>query len=185
MTGVSRCPANAENLLVRALVAFLDNAAEREIRRLWQTLADGGVAPAVRRFAPHVTLAAGASIPPKARAAVRDELALLAMPALWLSTLAVFPSTENVLVLAAVVDTELLAVHSAVHDVLAGKVRQASALHLPGSWVPHCTLAEHVPTAALGAGLSLLHPETPVRATLGPVAVLDTASGAVEPLPPR
>lgn len=170
---------------MHALVAFLDDAADREVRGLWRALADAGVAPQARRFAPHVTLAAGASIPPKARAAVWDELAFLALPGVWLSTLAVFPSTENVLLLAAVVDTELLAVHSAVHDALAGKVRQASALYLPGSWVPHCTLAERISTAQLSAGLSALHPVTPVRARLGPVAVLDTTAGTVEPLPSR
>jgi 2'-5' RNA ligase len=170
---------------VHALVAFLDEAADREIRRLWQSLADAGVSGSARRFAPHVTLAAGGSIPAKARAAVRDELAFVVLPGVWLSTLAVFPSTENVLLIAAVVDTELLAVHSAVHDALAGKVRQASAQHLPGSWVPHCALAERISPAQLSTALSLLHPVTPIRAKLGPVSVLDTATGSVEPLPPR
>lgn len=170
---------------MQALVARLDEAADQRIRALWQALATAGVAHPARRFAPHLTLAAGAAIPVKARAAVRDELALLAMPSVWLSTLAVFPTAENVLVLAAVVDAELLAVHSAVHDALAGKVRHASALYLPGSWVPHCTLAERVGSAQLATAITTLHPVSPVRARLGPVAVLDTSTGTVEPLPTR
>ncbi|MFN2495007.1 MAG: 2'-5' RNA ligase family protein [Pseudonocardiaceae bacterium] len=144
-----------------------------QIRALWQALQACGVPPGGRGFAPHITFGAATSIPARARAAVGAELELLALPGVWLSTLATFPNTNNVLVLAAVVDTELLAVHSAVHDALAGKVRQPTVRHLPGSWVPHCTLAERLTPAQLATGFARLHPVTPVRATLGPIAVLD------------
>ena len=170
---------------VHALVAFLDEVAEKEIRALWRRLQLAGVPSGGQRFAPHVTFGAGASIPAKARAAVRQELAMLTLPSVWLSTLATFPNTKNVLMLAAVMDAEQLAVHSAVHDALAGKVRQPSVLHLPGSWVPHCTLAQQITQAQLAIGIAALHPVTPIRATLGQVAVLDTATGAVEPLRQR
>lgn len=167
---------------MHALVAFLDDAAEREIRALWRVLHDSGVSSDPGRFAPHVVFGTAALIPARARAAVRAELALLTLPGLWLSTLATFPNTENVLALAAVVDTELLAVHSAVHDALAGKVRQPAGRYLPGSWVPHCTLAERISATQLATGFARLHPITPVRAALGPVAVLDTITGAVDAL---
>lgn len=170
---------------MQALVAFVDEDAEREIRRLRAALAGRGIGQPEHRFAPHLTLAAGAAIPSRARAAVRDELALLALPGVWLSSLAVLATAETALVLAAVVDTELIAVHSAVHDALAGKVRHPAAAHLPGSWIPHCTLADRLTTAGLGAAITALHPVTAVRARLGPVAVLDTSAGTVEPLPPR
>ncbi|MGH3931555.1 MAG: 2'-5' RNA ligase family protein [Pseudonocardiaceae bacterium] len=167
---------------MQALVTFLDEAAEQEIRSLWQALQLAGVPSGAGRFAPHVTFGAGVAIPAKARAAVRQELAVLTLPGMWLSTLATFPNAKNVLMLAAVMDAELLAVHSAVHDALAGKVRQPSVLHLPGSWVPHCTLAQQITPAQLVTGFAALHPVTPIRATLGQVAVLDTATGTVEPL---
>jgi len=169
---------------VHALVAFLDDTADREIRALWQALQDAGVPTRAggRRFAPHITFGAAAAIPVRARAAVGAELELLTLPGVWLSMLATFPNPDNVLVLAAVVDTELLAVHSAVHDALAGKVRQPLGRHLPGSWVPHCTLAERITPAQLTTGFARLHPVTPIRATLGPVAILDTATNTIEPL---
>ena len=170
---------------MHALVAFFDDPANGQIRALWQELQACGVPSGSRGFAPHITFGAGASIPARARAAVRAELELLALPGVWLSTLATFPNTVNVLVLAAVVDTELLAVHSAVHDALAGKVRQPAVRHLPGSWVPHCTLAERLTPAQLATGFARLHPVAPIRATLGPIAVLDTTTGTVEPLRPQ
>jgi len=170
---------------VHALVAFFDEPANEQIRALWQTLQTCGLPSGSRGFAPHITFGAGASIPARARAAVRAELELLALPGVWLSTLATLPTTDNVLMLAAVVDTELLAVHSAVHDALAGKVRQPAVRHLPGSWVPHCTLAERLTPSQLVTGFARLHPVTPIRATLGPIAVLDTTAGTVEPLRPQ
>ena len=56
--------------------------------------------------------------------------------------------------LAAVVDAELLAVHAAVHDALAGRVRGPVAAYLPGAWLPHCVLAVSRPAEAFAA----LHP---------------------------
>lgn len=170
---------------MHALVAFLDDPATTRLRGLWQALRACGVPSGGRGFAPHITFGAGAAIPAAARAAVRAELDLLTLPAVWLSTLATFPNPDNALVLAAVVDTELLAVHSAVHDALAGRVRQPAGRHLPGSWVPHCALAERLTPAQLATGFARLHPVTPIRATLGPVAVLDTADGTVDPLRQR
>ena len=64
------------------------------------------------------------------------------------------------LVLAAVVDAELLAVHAAVHDALAGRVKGPVAAYLPGTWLPHCVLATERPADAFAA----LHPVTPIRA---------------------
>lgn len=170
---------------MHALVAFFDDPATTQLRGLWQTLQACGVPCGGRGFAPHITFGAGAAIPAGARAAVRAELELLTVPGVWLSTLATFPNTDNVLVLAAVVDTELLAVHSAVHDALAGKVRQPAVRHLPGSWVPHCALADRLTPAQLATGFTRLHPVSPIRATLGPIAVLDTAAGTMEPLRQR
>ena len=71
------------------------------------------------------------------------------------------------LVLAAVVDAELLAVHAAVHDALAGRVKGPVAAYLPGAWLPHCVLATEHPAAAFAA----LHPVTPIRARVTGVDV--------------
>src|ERR1041385_4390473 len=111
------------------LVAFFDTAAERKIVGLLNNL---GVE---QSFGPHLTYAAATTIGPKVRKELRDDLDRLWMPDLWLHTLGTFSTTDNVLMLAAVVDTELLAVHSAIHDVLASKVKNPNAYYLPGNWV--------------------------------------------------
>jgi len=109
---------------------------------------------------PAVVVAAAASIPGQARAALAAELRMLVLPSIWLATLGTVAGRPDELVLAAVVDTELLVVHAAVHDALAGRVKGPVAAYLPGAWVPHCVLATERPAEAFAA----LHPVVPVRA---------------------
>ena len=116
---------------------------------------------------PQVRVAAAASIPPAARAALADEVRVLALPSLWLATLGTVAGRPDELVLAAVVDAELLAVHQAVHDALAGRVKGPVAAYLPGTWLPHCVLATRDPAVAFAA----LHPVAPLRARVTGVDV--------------
>lgn len=116
---------------------------------------------------PTVTVAAATAIPPAAQAALEDELRLLVLPSLWLATLGTVAGRPDQLVLAAVVDAELLAVHATVHDALAGRVREPVAAYLPGTWLPHCVLATERP----GEAFSALHPVDPVLARVVGVEV--------------
>ncbi len=167
--------------MAQALEFSFDEAADAAVRGLWRRLDKAGVPSLVTRthgrHRPHVTFAVAGAIPPRTRDALRADLRLLSIPNLWLSTLAAFSASEPVLMLAAVVDTELLAVHSAVHDVLAGAVRQPSAYYLPGSWVPHCTLAQGIEPARVTAGFAALYPVEPIRARVTGIAVVDTHTG--------
>lgn len=109
---------------------------------------------------PSIVVAAATSIPEAARRALADELRVLVLPSLWLATLGTVAGRPDELVLAAVVDAELLAVHAAVHDALAGRVKGPVAAYLPGAWLPHCVLATERPAEAFAA----LHPVAPIRA---------------------
>lgn len=165
---------------------FLDDAAAQAVRSLWRRLDDAGVPSlAARGQRPHVTFAAAGTIPPRTAEALRADLRFLSLPDLWLYTLGTFPGRESALWLGAVVDAELLAVHSTVHDVLAGAVRQPSAYYLPGSWIPHCTLALELTADRLAAAVRVLHPITPIRARIGQVGITDTRTGEVDVLVSR
>lgn len=148
------------------LVRFrLDDSAVAALTELrTRAAADGCTVPAER---PVLTAAAAGAIPPAARAALADELRVLALPSVWLATLGSTAARPGELVLAAVVDTELLAVHTAVHDALAGRVRGPVAAYLPGAWLPHCVLASTKPVDAF----AVLHPVEPVRARIVGVEV--------------
>lgn len=175
--------------MAHALECYFDAEAETSVRGLWDRLERAGV-PSMASFGharwrPHVSFAVAGGIPPSVRRDLATDLARLALPRLWLYTLGTFPGSANCLFLGAVTDTELLAVHIAVHDTLAGRVRDPWAAYLPGAWVPHCTLAQDVPPARLATGFATLHPVAPIRARIAEVGVADTRTGEVDVLVTR
>jgi hypothetical protein len=136
----------------------LDPGAVAELAALRGRLTTGGIG--TPSDVPAVTAARAAKLPTAARAA-------LALPSVWLATLGTVAGRPDELVLAAVVDAELLAVHAAVHDALAGRAQGPVAAYLPGAWLPHCVLATERPAAAFAA----LHPVTPIRARVTGVEI--------------
>ncbi|MEU4801092.1 2'-5' RNA ligase family protein [Actinosynnema sp. NPDC023587] len=158
------------------LVVFFDDEADARIRDLWRRVG------ATFEYPPHLSWAGAGTIGPKVRAELREDLSRLWLPDLWLHTLGVFAASENVLQLGAVVDSELLAVHSAVHDVLAGRVKDPNAYYLPGNWVPHCTLLHGVTDEELVRAFTAVHPLEPIRAKIREMSVVDTQTGGIDPL---
>jgi 2'-5' RNA ligase len=170
--------------VAHVVVVFFDDRADRAVRALWKRLDQAGV-PSLgtlskKPLPPHVTFAAAKAIPRKTRDALKEELRTLALPSLWLSNLGTFPNSENVLMLGAVVDAELLAVHSAIHDILAGQVQSPSAYYMPGSWVPHCTLTQGIEHHQMIEGFAALHPIDRIEARVTGVAIVDTQAATVE-----
>lgn len=149
----------------RTVTFRLADAAADELTGLRRKLAANGIPVPTGR--PAVTVAAATTVPPPALDALHTELAVLVLPSIWLATLGTVAGRPDELVLAAVVDAELLAVHAAVHDALAGRVRGPVAAYLPGTWLPHCVLATGRPADAFAA----LHPVAPVRAAVTAVDV--------------
>jgi 2'-5' RNA ligase len=162
------------------VAVFFDDEADRAVRALWRRLDQAGVPSLAKHDKPHVTFAVAKTIPRKTRDALKDELRTLSIPNLWLSNLGTFPNTENILMLGAVVDAELLAVHSAIHDALAGRVTSPSAYWMPGSWVPHCTLTQGVEHHQMVEGFAALHPVDRIQARVQQVAIVDTQTAEVE-----
>ena len=160
-----------------AVVRFrLDDRAVAARTALRDGLATAGLP--VTTVTPHVTVAAAGTIGKPARDALVAELRLVALPALWLATLGSVTWDDEALVIAAVTDPEVLAVHTAVHDALAGRVRGPHAAHLPGSWLPHVVLATARPAEAFGR----LHPVPPVRAGIVAVELHDSRTGETDVL---
>lgn len=173
--------------MAQALEFYFDTAAEAAVRGLWRRLDRAGVPSLGTRthgnHRPHVTFAAGSAIPPAARRDLATDLARLALPNLWLYTLGTFPTAENILFVGAVPDAEVLAVHVAAHDALAGRVRDPWATFLPNAWVPHCALAQDLTPGQLAAGFAALHPIEPIRAKISGVGITDTRTGDTDLLP--
>jgi hypothetical protein len=166
--------------VAEALDFFVDDSAAGQVMELRARLALAGVP--VPSAAPSVRFARGAAIPAKLRGKLAEDLRLLVLPELWLATLGTILTAEPRLVLGAVVDTELLATHSGVHDALAGRVREPSGSYLPGSWVPHCVLSRELGADALPSALASLDPVRPIRAKIVSIGITDTRTGQVTPV---
>ncbi|MEU5693442.1 2'-5' RNA ligase family protein [Actinosynnema sp. NPDC020468] len=151
------------------LAVFFDADADRRIRDLRRRTG------LTAEFPPHLVYAAAGTIGPKVRTELKQDLARLWLPDLWFNALS---ATENSLHLSAVVDAELLAVHSAIHDVLAGRVKHPDAYHLPGSWTPRTALA----TERLAGAFAELHPVEPIRARVREMSIVDTQTAEVDVL---
>jgi len=149
---------------------LLDEASDAAVREQWRALDDAGLPSQARHRSasnrPHVTLTMTESWTVGAEL----ESALTPLSALPLGALlgapAVFGRGPFVLVRSVVATDRLLALHRAVVDRLGPP---ASALLLPGRWVPHVTLGHRMSSSQVAEALDLL------GASDGPDVVFETA----------
>ena len=157
-------PGAAGPALTVAVVGLFDRAAAASIEALRRRV-DGDDA-----FEPHVTFALYDAAPMEPLARRLEALAPGAAIALRFSVLGCFP-TSGVLHLAPAASPALTALHAALHEPPA----PLSLPHFrPGEWTPHCTLANGLDAAALGAATAVLAADFPVvEATLEALAIVD------------
>jgi hypothetical protein len=151
---------------VRSIELVLDPASDAAVRTAWQALVDVDL-PSLGRHpspsnAPHVTLAAGDTLP------VPDGFAVPLPRTLRLGGLLLFPAGagRSVLVRAVVLDEPLAALHREVHRVAPGGVGTS----LPGAWSPHVTFARRVRDEDLPQAVAALR-EAPLPEELGVAGV--------------
>jgi 2'-5' RNA ligase len=165
-----------------ALEMYFDAEADAAVRSLWQRLADAGLPSLAtlthRRHRPHVSLAVAESLAGADLAPLRAVL-MGRRPTLSLYVLGTFPGSEGALFLGVAVTAELLAFHADVHAALATQPAEYWPYYLPGSWVPHCTLAQGLNRTQAARAFGLLHGYEPITATVSQVGITDTATGSI------
>lgn len=171
--------------MVAALECYLDHAATRRIRALWDALEAAGI-PSLRdlthrRHVPHISLAVADQLDP---ARVASALAgLPAPPPLPLEFPYAGQFVGRVLWLGPAPSAALLTHHATVHTRLAAAGIDVDELYHPGRWVPHCTLSMRVPRPLIGEAVRLCLEVLPIPATLTTAAVADHNRGIYHPLP--
>lgn len=149
---------------MRSIELVLDPESDAAVRSAWQALVDADL-PSLGRHpspsnAPHVTLAAGPSLP------VPESLDALGVPVprmLLLGGVLLFPAGagRSVLVRAVVLDAGLADFHRAVHRAAPGGVDTS----LPGRWSPHVSFARRVRDEDLPRAIAALR-EAPLPEVL-------------------
>jgi 2'-5' RNA ligase len=141
-----------------AITLRLDALAERRIRRLWDALARRGISASMPRlgYRPHVTLGVYDAMAPEAVAPLLAEFARKCLPlATDFTGLRSFPGSAPVLWAEPAPSTGLRAAHSLLHDVVGADCHEH---YRPGSWIPHCTLAQGLDQDGLRAATAALQP---------------------------
>lgn len=165
-----------------ALEIYLDEAADKAVRRAWAILDAAGIrslgSVADTDYHPHVSLAVFDDVEPELVAKSCSDLAVAALGCpIVLSAVGFFLTDEAPAFLAVSPSHRLLALHAAVIS--------AVRPHVSGFWphyetdvlFPHCTLAMAVPDrAAVVSALDGL--ELPISAEASGVHLVDVLTGA-------
>ncbi len=175
--------------MAHAIEMFFDDQADAAGRRVWHRLAESGLSSLETyshlRHRPHLSLAVGSNLDVRDTAVLADIAAVVhagPLPRLHLPALATFAGNRGILFLAAVATAPLLALHERVDDVLQAHRIDRWPHYLPGSWVPHCTLAMDLPRADLSSAVRLLSGFEPFDAQVIEAGVTDSTTGYVTPL---
>jgi 2'-5' RNA ligase len=170
--------------MVASIELYFNGDAQGRIRRLWDALEAAGV-PSLRehthrRHRPHLSLVVASRLDPERVSTVVEGL--LPPDGLGVTFTSVGQFPGRVLWLGPVVSPALLSLHAAVHERLTAAGIEVSDVYRPGSWVPHCTISQQVPWAALARSVGLCLDALPITATLGAAAVVDHSRGLYRPI---
>lgn len=141
-----------------AIPLYFDPRTEAAIEAVWQELAVEGVAPymAGSGIRPHLTLAIYRDIDRHACQALLSPLIdrLDPLPVSF-SCLGIFPTPAPVVFLSPTVTGDLLQLHTEVNRLLGQVGDTPDPFYVPGSWVPHCTLAVEFDAALIGRAVDI------------------------------
>lgn len=130
-----------------AVEMFFDKESDARIRQIWRSLKESGISSYMNDSGsiPHVTLSvfSGLDVDDADRRLVSFSEKVSGFR-LVLASIGAFPTAENVLFLTPVVTEELLRVHKTFHNEFADLREDQWPYYMPGSWVPHCTLAINI-----------------------------------------
>lgn len=137
--------------MVQSVELLLDEAADAEIRRQWQLLAEAGIpslaAKTTETNRPHITVAVARQIWPRIDHTL-EELTFRPFP-VRLGGVLIFGARHPILVRLVVPSEQLLALQRRISGIVAPCPDIPANLH-PDAWTPHITLARRVPPHQLG-----------------------------------
>jgi 2'-5' RNA ligase len=141
-----------------AVEMFFDESADRFVHDVWTDLAQANLTSSMidGGYRPHVTLVVfDGYTSPEFENELRFFTEKRGVFPIKLDYLGVFPRPEGVVYFGAVVTGQVLSLHGEFTRRFSPLVTGARPYYLPGSWVPHCTLAYGLSTAAIPAAVEV------------------------------
>ena len=156
---------------------WFDEHVERQVRDIWQSLADAGVDKTFAEgpIRPHVTLAHGLTLDLEPFVtALRERLAVQPAFDLTFTSLGLFDS--GILYLAARMTGALWTLHREVAEVAEKLGGGSSPYYRPDFWTPHCTLAVNLTPERMLEAVRVCYKVTPISASVTRVGVIENPS---------
>lgn len=167
-----------------AVCLLFDRRTERAIRALWNRLESTGV-PSLRshthgRHVPHVSYAVLRSWDLADVAAALEELESGEPVELRFDGIGLFRRGRAWLL--AGVGSDLALRQERVVAAVTGAGAGLHKHYVPGTWLPHCSLAPRAPLARLPVLAAAVYDVLPMSARLDRAALVDSATGELRPL---
>jgi 2'-5' RNA ligase len=160
-----------------AVEMFFDDNADKVVREVWHELARANVTSSQidGGYRPHVTLGVFEGYTsPQFENEFRSFLGKRGAFPIKLDYLGVFPRTEGVVYFGAVVTGQLLSVHGEFTRHFGPLMMGVRPYYLPGSWVPHCTLAYGLSSAGIPAAVEVCSRSMlPITAQVKEIALVE------------
>lgn len=127
-----------------AVEMYFNSESDNQIRSIWKVLHDKNISSYMYTSGsrPHVTLSVLNFLNVSEFSKRLEEFSCRLKPfKISFGSIGIFPEPVGVIFLAPTVTEELLRIHREFNDVFSDYRDQMWNYYLPGSWVPHCTLA--------------------------------------------
>ena len=136
-----------------AVLLYFDERTEQSILDLRRALTQQGVTSTLQQTGdrPHISLAGfSEDIDCDVLISLVQEYVNSVQPFdVHLSSIGIFPTSENILFLSPAPTLQLLTHHKEFHDRLAKANLVSSLYYIPENWTPHCTLEINIPYTQL------------------------------------
>jgi 2'-5' RNA ligase len=168
-----------------AVCLLFDRRSERAVRALWDRLEQAGV-PSLRshthgRHLPHVSYAVLRTWDLAAVCAAVAGLGPVAPVELTFDGVGLFRRGRAWLLAGAAV--EFVTRQERVVDAVTGTGAELHKHYRPGRWLPHCSVAPRASLAQLPVLAAAIYDVLPLEARLDRIALVDSATGEVWPVP--
>jgi len=127
-----------------ALVMYFDKKSEESLRKIWVDISESGITSSMMDsgIRPHITLSVFSKLEclpcEQELAAFARKTRLIGLQASFFSF---FVNPYPVVFIAPTPTRALMAFHQNIINSLVADLEVTNPMYLPGSWIPHCTLA--------------------------------------------
>ncbi|KAG6578632.1 uncharacterized protein LOC111445566 [Cucurbita moschata] len=142
-----------------AIELYFDPALENQVLKAWNVLARRQISTQLIEIEsrPHITLFSSPFLEPtKVESIVKNFASKQEPLPLSLSSIGSLPSDNNVLFLGPAPSISLLQFQSQLCEAMRKEGIEIGEEYRPGSWIPHCSVAQEVPRARMAEAFCVL-----------------------------